>query len=64
MPIFSIRFMYKKSSVVYYKAAIVRASSPDVAKAKFVSFLLRTLGVVDDFKIMKISLSNYDFCIN
>lgn len=64
MPNFSIRFHYMKSDVVHYKTAIVRASSPDMAKEKLASFFVKHVGVVDLFKVEKISLSNYDFCIN
>lgn len=64
MPNFSIRFQYTKSDVVHYKNAIVRASSLDMAKEKLVSFFVKHVGVVDRFKVDKISLSNFDFCIN
>lgn len=64
MPNFSIRFQYTKSDVVHYKTAIVRASSPDMAKEKLVSSIVKNIGVVDRFKVEKISLSNYDFCLN
>lgn len=63
MPNFSVRFRFKKDDVYRYKAAIIRASSAEVAKEKLSNFSLNVIGPVDDFNIEKISLSIYDYCI-
>lgn len=63
MSIFSVRFRFKKDDLYHYKTAIICASSQDVAKDKLSKFVLRLDGTVDDFKIEKISLSNYDYCV-
>lgn len=62
---FSIKYNYLKDGIVMYKTAIVRASSIDAAHDKLVRFLTRSGEIViDDFKIVKTSLSSYNLVLS
>lgn len=64
MPIFSIKYHYSRDSVVHHETAIVRASSPDVAKEKLARLLTRSYQFrLDNFKFDKISLSLYNLIL-
>lgn len=65
MPNFSIKFSYLKNGVVMHKTAVVRASSVDAAHDTLVRFLTRSGEIViDDFKILKTSLSFYNLVLS
>lgn len=62
MPNFSIKFSFEKDKLKYYKTAIVRASSPEAAKDKLVSSLIRINGnVYAGFAFEKISVSSFNY---
>lgn len=65
MPTFSIKYSYLKDRVIMHKTAIVCASSIDAAHDKLVRFLTRSGEIVlDDFKILKTSLSSYNLVLS
>lgn len=63
MPNFLICFSYSgDNDVVYRKTALVRASSPDVAKDKLVSNLIKIFGkTFKTFKFDAISVSSFNY---
>lgn len=63
MPIFSVKFSYTVNDVVYRKTAVVRATSPELAKDKIVRFYLSNHGSADSFSFEQVSLSNYNLIL-
>lgn len=62
MPNFLIKFSFEKNNVKFYKTAIVRASSPDAAKDKLVSSLIKISGpVFSGFAFEQVCVSSYNY---
>lgn len=61
---FSVKFSYTLNEIVYYKSAMVRATTPDSAKDKVVDFCLSRIdGKICSFAFESISVSTYNFIL-